>query len=123
MSLALSAYTEIGIFFGRHAHGLGEGLEEAAVITEAAFLKGFGDTCAFAEGGFCDADAPGGDIFADGGAGGLLEDAADVGLAEEEAFRQLLHGDGLGDILVDIGQNIVHLMIVFVFDFRGLWSI
>ena len=105
MSLALSAYTEIGIFFGRHAHGLGEGLEEAAVITEAAFLKGFGD------------------VLVDGGAGGLLEDAADVGLAEEEAFRQLLHGDGLGDILVDIGQNIVHLMIVFVFDFRGLWSI
>ncbi len=67
--------------------------------------------------GLGNADTAGGDVFIDGGSGGLLENAADVGFAEKEAFRQLFHSDGLPDILVDVSQNIFHLMAVFMLGF------
>lgn len=114
------ADTQAGIFFGRYPHRLCKGLEEAAVIPEAAFFKGFVYAGAFAQGRFCNADAPGGDILADRGAGGLLENPANIGFAEKEAFRQLFHGDGMRDVLVDIGQNIVYLAVVFEAAFPGI---
>lgn len=72
---------QIRILLRRNPHGLGEGLEEAAVIAEAALLKGIPHAVALVQMGLRDADAAGGDVLVDGGAGGLLEDAADVGLA------------------------------------------
>lgn len=46
--------------------------------------------------------------------GCLFENTTDVGFAQKEIFSQLFHGKGLADILVDVGQDIVHLMTVFV---------
>lgn len=79
--MRILADAQIRIFLGRYPHGFGESLEEAAVVAEAAFLKGLAHAVAFVQMGFGDADAAGGDILVDGGACGLLEDAADIGLA------------------------------------------
>ena len=56
----------------------------------------------------------GSDVCANSSTGCLFENTTDVGFAQKEIFSQLFHGKGLADILVDVGQDIVHLMTVFV---------
>lgn len=63
---------------------------------------------------FCDADASGCDVFVDGGSGGLLENPADIGFAQEKIRSQLFYRNILTDILIDIGEDIIHLLTVFV---------
>ncbi len=108
----MSAYSQAGVFLRGDPHRFGKGLEEIAVVRKAAAFIGFGDAHPFVQQGFRDADPSCGDIFVDGGAGGGFEDPADVGLAQVEMLRQLGRGDGLGNILVDICQDLFHLSAV-----------
>ena len=112
-------YTQVGILLRGDADGLGEGLEEITVVGETAAFIGFIDADPLIEQRLCNADSAGGNILIDGGAGGSLENTTDIGLTEIEMLSQLFYGNGVGDVLVNVGQNIIHLMVIFIGRYRG----
>ena len=115
-SLRVSSLTDTQacVFFRRNAYCFGEGFKEIAVVCETTAFKCFHDVTVLIQDGFGNTDAACGDVFVDGGAGGGFENPADIGFTQIELSGQLIYGNWLRDILIDIGQNIIHLMIVTI---------
>ena len=73
---------ELGVLFGRDAHGAGEGFEEIAVVIEAGLLTSLPHGVALGQENLGNGDALGGDVLVDGGSGVGLENPAQIGSAE-----------------------------------------
>ena len=96
------------ILLGGDAHQFGEGLYEVGVVPETALFTGVEHGAALGQVLFGDGDPPGGDIFVDGGAGLGFKRPADIGIAEVEMSSDDGNLQPIGDVFVDILDNIVH---------------